>query len=106
MGAVIFLALPLAVAAESRLGEDGQRAAAHLMFKIVIPQTLSLDIGQTLQIGGSVPGVLSLPARATEDERHQVFLSTTGRRSIAQFAACSRAGTRATPTLHCTVSMP
>jgi hypothetical protein len=105
MGAVACLLLPLAVTAESRLEDDGQRAAAHLMFKIVIPQVLSMEIGQTLAVGGNNPSMFLLATGGSEAERHRVILSGSGHRSVAQFAVCSRAG-RDTAAMNCTVSMP
>jgi hypothetical protein len=104
IGAVGCLLLPLAVSAESRLGNDGQRAAAHVMFKIVIPQVLSVQIGQTLTVGGNNSSVFSWATGGPEAERHRVILSAFGHRSVVQFAACSHAG-RDTA-MSCTVSMP
>jgi hypothetical protein len=105
MGAVGCLLLPLAVTAESRLGDDGQRAAARLMFKIVIPQVLSVEIGQTLSVGGNNSSVFLLATGGSDAERHRVILSGSGRRSVVQFAACSHAE-RDTAAMNCTVSMP
>jgi hypothetical protein len=104
LGAVCCL-LPLAAAAESRLGTEGQRSTAHLMFKIVIPQVLSVEIREMLAIGGNDHSVFLLATDGTAAERHQVILSASGHRSVARFAACSRA-TRDAAAMNCTVSMP
>lgn len=110
LGAVACLLVPLASTAESQLGFGGERASAHLLFKIVIPQTLSVAIAptvagaQTLEIGGNVHSVFQWGG-AGDDERHQVFLSGSAHRSIVRFAACSRTGARSA-SLNCTVSMP
>jgi hypothetical protein len=98
------LLLPASLPAESRLGEDGQRASAHLMFKIVIPQVLSVEIGETLAVGGNNHGLTVWAARGSEG--HQVILSAAGHRSVAQFAACTRAGAGDDTAMNCTVSMP
>jgi hypothetical protein len=107
MSAVCCL-LPLAVAAESRLGAEGQRSTAHVMFKIVIPQVLSVQIGQMLSVGGNDRSVFLLATDGTAAERHQVILSASGHRSVARFAACSPAArdAAATNAMNCTVSMP
>ncbi len=97
------LLLPASLTAESRLGEDGQRATAHLLFKIVIPQVLSVEIGESLAVGGNNHSLALLATGGPEG--HHIILSTSGHRSVAQFAACSRAGA-ADGAMNCTVSMP
>lgn len=97
------LLIPASVPAESQLGEDGRRATAHLMFKIVIPQVLSVEIGETLGIGGNNHSLALLAAGASPG--HQIILGRSGHRSVAQFAACSRVGSGDTAAMSCTVSM-
>jgi hypothetical protein len=100
------------VTAESQLGADGQRASARVMFKIVIPQTLSLELGETrengqfLEIGGSIHNVLPWGTGGSEAGRHQVFWSGSGHRSVVRIAGCTLAENSAVAALNCTVSMP
>ncbi len=96
--------LPLSVPAESQRATEGQQATAHLKFKIVIPQVLSLDIAESLTIGGNDRRLALLPVGA--NAAHHLILSASGHRSIAQFADCSRAGPGQDAAMNCTVSMP
>jgi hypothetical protein len=97
------LLIPASVPAESQLSEDGRRATAHLMFKIVIPQVLSVEIGETLAIGGNDHSLALWAAGGTEG--HHMILSGSGHRSVAQFAACTHVGAGNTAGMSCTVSM-
>ncbi len=82
------------------------------MFKIVIPQTLSLQLGETLEngqvleIGGNVHSVLLWATGGSEAGRHQVFWGASGHRSVVRIAGCTRPENRAVAALNCTVSMP
>ncbi len=102
------LLLPLSVPAESGLSDGDQRTTAHLMFKIVIPQVLSVDLGQTLSVGGNQQKVFLLtPGEGgIVAEHRQIIMSLSGHHSIAQFAACSRTGASDHPAMSCTISMP
>jgi hypothetical protein len=107
------LLLPLLAQGESSVGPEGQRSA-RVLFKIVIPQVLSVELaeagrapgGQALAIGGNDGNVLRIPTAAAE-EHHHVILSAAGHRSIAEFAACiSSDRAQAASAMRCTVSMP
>jgi hypothetical protein len=100
------LLIPVSVPAESQLGEDGRRATAHLIFKIVIPQVLSVEIGETLGVGGNSHSSHSLALMtAGGSEGHHIILSGSGHRSVAQFASCTHVGVGDTAAISCTVSM-
>jgi hypothetical protein len=108
------LLLPIVAAGESRVGTEAQRSA-HVLFKIVIPQVLSIEIadgesaylGQALAISSNEGNVRRISTTATDAEHPHVILSTAGHRSTVQFATCV-ATDRAQPAsgMSCTVSMP
>ena len=108
------LLLPVWAPGESNMGSDSQRsmqvATAHLKFKIVIPQVLSLEIvdagragALALAISGNDQKVYRVSASGRV-AHHSLILSGAGHRSIAQFASCDTAP--AVPLVSCTVSMP
>jgi hypothetical protein len=108
------LLLPILAQGESSVGPEAQRSA-RVLFKIVIPQVLFMEIadgeraprGQALAISSNDRNVLRVSTAGMGAERHHVLLSSAGHRSIVEFAACIPAD-RAQPAfgMSCTVSMP
>lgn len=128
------LLLPFLAAADSHLqtGASGGalRATAHLDFKIIIPQVLSMDVanGEDRVAGAKTVAIfsnsrnvtLAASARASDQARGNVILSAAARKVIRQNAACTLAFTRLAAPLQiaaagaqadahrvvCTASMP
>ena len=105
------LLLPLMTMAESHL-HTGTGAAlvatAHMNFKIVIPQVLSLQVGDMGPVAVMSNGrtlALTATARApsAKPAPGNVILSAAARKVIAQDAVCASTG--AGPVL-CTASLP
>jgi len=116
--------LPLLAAADSHLGTQGAngttRAAAHVDFKIVIPQVLSMQsagTGRVSIMSNSRNVSLSAGVRTADANvlgRGNVILSASAGRVIAQDAECAaiargnaRGNARAASSpVICTASMP
>jgi hypothetical protein len=103
---------PLPAAAESQVQTGAGRrltASAHVNFKIVIPNTLSMDVpsgvhAQTVAIGSNGRTVvLAATVPGSELPRHDLILGAAARKSIAQDAACALGAHNA---VICTASMP
>jgi hypothetical protein len=106
------LLLPLMAVAESHL-QAGTGAAlvatAHLNFKIVIPQVLYLQVGDSgpvaiMSNGRNVALTATVRAPSTNPAHGNVILSAAARKVIAQQAVCA-ASSSASPVL-CTASLP
>jgi hypothetical protein len=111
---------PVWAPGESRVASDQpstsqpEVATARVLFKIIIPQELSMEIAeaerageQGMIIGGNDRKRTPVSIMGTDAEPTRVMLSTVGRRSIARLATCVRtASAQSVPRLSCTVSMP
>ena len=116
------LVLPLLAAGESQfdVGSAAPRAArpraaaAHLNFKIVIPQVLSLDIpgGARLEaqarasIGSNGRSVALAATRAADAARRDVVLTAAAGRNLVREADCVPDAPAPAARVTCTASMP
>jgi hypothetical protein len=111
--------LPVLAPGESHMATEPHSASqlpvatVHVLFKIVIPEELSMKIdderagepGMTISGNDRKETALSIPGNDTAS--HRVMLSAVGHRSIVRFATCLRSETaQSVPALSCTVSMP
>jgi hypothetical protein len=105
---------PLWAAGESQLGSEQRSAAglsaarAHVLFRIVIAEQLSLEIA-TSERAGAPKVIVSGNDRKTpvDAQTPPILLGVAGHRSIAQFAVCRRTeSAQSVPALSCTVAMP
>lgn len=116
------LLLPLTAATDSRIQTPAANSSvstpAHVDFKIVIPQVLYLQVGDTdgRTLGADRVAIMSNgrtvslnatahAADSTPRARGNVIINTAARKGIAQDAQCRLADRPARP-LVCTVSMP
>ncbi len=115
------LVLPLLAAGESQFDVESAApraarplaAAAHLNFKIVIPQVLSLDIpggaGRDTQarasVGSNGRSVALASTHAADATRHDVVLTAAGR-TLVREADCVPDVPPKAARVTCTVSMP
>ena len=119
------LLLPLMAVPESRIASESastaSSTAAHVNFKIVIPQLLYLHVGPGNQgtSGADTVGIVSTGRNVTLNAtirapdsrtptRHNVILSAAARKAIAKDAQCTLtpAPGGASRTITCTASMP
>ena len=111
--------LPVWAPGESHMASEPHSASqlpvatAHVLFKIVIPEELSMKIlderaGEPgLTVSGNDRKDTPLSIVGNDTAPHQVMLSAVGHRSIARFATCLRSETaQSAPAFSCTVSMP
>ena len=104
--AALALLLPWVAVAESHVDSGTAAApivAAHLNFKIVIPQVLSLQVASGT--GQHASGLTVAVMSTGRDVTLNATVLTAARRSIAQNALCTSRDAHPGP-LVCTASMP
>jgi hypothetical protein len=121
MAAAGSLLWPAWAPGESRVASDPphsssqlEAATARLLFKIVIPEELSMEIAdgqragaQEMIVAGDDRRPRPVSIMGADAESTRVLLSTIGRHSVAQLARCVQSPSAdAAPRLSCTVSMP
>jgi hypothetical protein len=112
---------PVWAPGESRVASDQPHSSAQLevatarvLFKIVIPEELSMEIAdgqragaQEMIVGGNGRRPRPVSIMGADAASTRVLVSTVGRRSVAQLATCVQSPSAdSAPRFSCTVSMP